>query len=160
MRASKAVYEKMKLFQENYMSYPDLRKALLNPVLSPRDKELLLSTSIGIDPEEAYMRAIRLLIKNHREKYLKTISLIYQRLYRETYGIAYVKVITATELTDELVGEIEEAVRQKVQGRSTEYEYIVDPSIIGGFILKTETRQYDASVKRELEMIGKKLLEN
>ena len=29
------VYEKMQLFLENYTAYPDLQKALLNPVLSP-----------------------------------------------------------------------------------------------------------------------------
>lgn len=29
------VYEKMKLFLENYEAYPDLQKALLNPVCLP-----------------------------------------------------------------------------------------------------------------------------
>lgn len=55
------VYDKMKLFQANYISHPDLQKALLNPMLSVDDKIQLLSTAIGIEPGQAYLRAIRLL---------------------------------------------------------------------------------------------------
>lgn len=36
--AAAEVYEKMKLFEQNYISHPDLHKALMSPVLSPRDK--------------------------------------------------------------------------------------------------------------------------
>ena len=37
--AAEEVYQKMKTFEQNYISHPDLHKALLNPILSPRDKE-------------------------------------------------------------------------------------------------------------------------
>ena len=53
LNAADAVYEKMKLFEKNYIAHPDLQKALLNPLLSPEDKEMLLSTAIGIEPGEA-----------------------------------------------------------------------------------------------------------
>ena len=52
LNATDAVYEKMKLFEKNYIAHPDLQKALLNPLLSPEDKEMLLSTAIGIEPGE------------------------------------------------------------------------------------------------------------
>ena len=35
LNAADAVYEKMKLFEKNYIAHPDLQKALLNPLLSP-----------------------------------------------------------------------------------------------------------------------------
>ena len=56
LNAADAVYEKMKLFEKNYIAHPDLQKALLNPLLSPEDKEMLLSTAIGIEPGEAYIK--------------------------------------------------------------------------------------------------------
>ena len=74
LNAADAVYEKMKLFEKNYIAHPDLQKALLNPLLSPEDKEMLLSTAIGIEPGEAYIKGIRLLIRNHREMYLPDVS--------------------------------------------------------------------------------------
>ena len=95
--AAGEVYEKMKLFEQNYVSHPDLQKALTNPVLSPKDKENLLTTAIGIDPGIFYIRGIRLLIHNHREMYIRQIGLMYQRLYRQAYHIGRVKIIMATQ---------------------------------------------------------------
>ena len=60
LNAADAVYEKMKLFEKNYIAHPDLQKSLLNPLLSPEDKEMLLSTAIGIEPGEAYIKAMEL----------------------------------------------------------------------------------------------------
>ena len=79
LNAADAVYEKMKLFEKNYIAHPDLQKALLNPLLSPEDKEMLLSTAIGIEPGEAYIKGIRLLIRNHREMYVRSICLCFRR---------------------------------------------------------------------------------
>ena len=83
--AAEEVYQKMKTFEQNYISHPDLHKALLNPILSPRDKEQLLTIAIGIEPGTLYLRGIRLLIKNHREMYIRSICLMYQKLYRKDY---------------------------------------------------------------------------
>ena len=77
--AAEEVYQKMKTFEQNYISHPDLHKALLNPILSPRDKEQLLTIAIGIEPGTLYLRGIRLLIKNHREMYIRSICLMYQK---------------------------------------------------------------------------------
>ena len=132
LNAADAVYEKMKLFEKNYIAHPDLQKALLNPLLSPEDKEMLLSTAIGIEPGEAYIKGIRLLIRNHREMYVRSICLMFQKIYRAANGIIRVKIITAMELSDEFV-------------------HKVDPSIIGGFILQIGSRQLDASLMKELK---------
>jgi len=93
--AAEEVYQKMKTFEQNYISHPDLHKALLNPILSPRDKEQLLTIAIGIEPGTLYLRGIRLLIKNHREMYIRSICLMYQKLYRKVYQIGRIKIITA-----------------------------------------------------------------
>lgn len=45
--AAEEVYQKMKTFEQNYISHPDLHKALLNPILSPRDKEQLIGRRGG-----------------------------------------------------------------------------------------------------------------
>lgn len=81
--------------------HPDLHKALLNPILSPRDKEQLLTIAIGIEPGTLYLRGIRLLIKNHREMYIRSICLMYQKLYRKVYQIGRIKIITAVALKQE-----------------------------------------------------------
>ena len=126
----------MKTFEQNYISHPDLHKALLNPILSPRDKEQLLTIAIGIEPGTLYLRGIRLLIKNHREMYIRSICLMYQKLYRKVYQIGRIKIITAVALK-----QVEK----------------VDPAIIGGFVLRVNSMQLDYSVGGELKKIAKQL---
>lgn len=153
LHAADIVYEKMKLFEQNYIAHPDLQKALLNPLLSPEDKEMLLSTAIDIEPGEAYIKGIRLVIKNHREMYVRSICLMYQRMYRAANGIVRVKITTAMELSGEAIRQIEDFVR-KSSSKKMEFVHKVNPAIIGGFLLEVGTKQLDASLAKELKEIG------
>lgn len=154
--AAGEVYEKMKLFEQNYVSHPDLQKALTNPVLSPKDKENLLTTAIGIDPGIFYIRGIRLLIHNHREMYIRQIGLMYQRLYRQAYHIGRVKIIMATQLSEEAIDRIKKLVTDRTSN-TIEFVERIDPSIIGGFVLRVNSMQLDLSVSRGLREFKMKL---
>lgn len=152
--AEEEIYQKMKLFEQNFISHPDLQKALLNPVLSPRDKEHLLTTAIGIEPGNFYVRGIRMVIKNHREMYLRSICLMYQRLYRQMYQIERVKIISAIQLDKQVAERIKKWVAGHISGQ-IEFVEKIDPSVIGGFILRIGSRQLDYSLSGELHRIAR-----
>ena len=154
--AAEEVYQIMKTFEQNYISHPDLHKALLNPILSPRDKEQLLTIAIGIEPGTLYLRGIRLLIKNHREMYIRSICLMYQKLYRKVYQIGRIKIITAVALKQETLDRIKKLVTDRTS-RQIEFVEKVDPAIIGGFVLRVNSMQLDYSVGGELKKIAKQL---
>lgn len=156
--AAGLVYEKMKLFETNYIAHPDLQRALLNPLLSPKDKEMLLSTAIGIEPEEIYIKGIRLLIKNHREMYVRSICLMFQKLYRAANGIIRVKITTAIDLSEEALEKIKAFVKRHTT-KKIEFVFRVDTSIIGGFLLEVGSRQLDASLLKELKDIRLQLMQ-
>ena len=146
------IYEEVKKFEENFVSHPELQKALLNPVLSAKDKESLLAAAVGVAPGEDYLRFVRLVIHNRREAYL-----MYQELYRELKQIAQVRIITAMELNEEAIGKIKSLILQRA-GQEVEFIHEVDPSIIGGFIVRVDSMQLDASVNKELKLLRLKLL--
>lgn len=150
------VYGKMKLFEQNYISHPDLHRALQNPVLSARDKEMLLTTAIGIEPGTLYVRGIRLLIRHHREAYVRSICLMYQRIYRQYYHINRIKIITAVPLPAETLQRIKTFMAERATG-ALEFAERVDPAILGGFILQVNSGQIDQSVSRELQQIKREL---
>ena len=156
--AAKDVYEQLKLFEQNYIAHPDLHKALLNPILSPRDKESLLTTAIGIENSELYTRGIRLLIANHREMYVRSICLMYQHLYRKKYNIGRVKIVSAAPL-DKLTLERIKKMVADCELRELEYVEQIDPSLVGGFILQINSKQLDCSVSRELRELMRQLVQ-
>ena len=88
---------------------------------------------------------------------MRSICLMYQKLYREAYGIIRVKVVTATDLKEEGLERIKAFVRKHTD-KTIEFVHKIDPAIIGGFILVIGTRQLDASLLRELKDIRLGLL--
>lgn len=154
--AEEEIYQKMKLFEQNFISHPDLQKALLNPVLSPRDKEQLLTTAVGIEPGNFYIKGIRIIIKNHREMYFRSICLMYQKLYRQIYQIGRVRIITATAMDRGIVDRIKKLITDRTS-KQIEFVERIDPSIIGGFILRVNSKQLDNSIAGELKKIAKSL---
>ena len=136
--------------------YNAAEEVLLNPILSPRDKEQLLTIAIGIEPGTLYLRGIRLLIKNHREMYIRSICLMYQKLYRKVYQIGRIKIITAVALKQETLDRIKKLVTDRTS-RQIEFVEKVDPAIIGGFVLRVNSMQLDYSVGGELKKIAKQL---
>ncbi len=152
-----AIYEKLGVLVKAYAEHPKLDKAMSNPALSASDKEALLVAAFGEDPGNELLRFIRLVIKNRRETFMRTIALEYRSAYRNANGIALITIVTATQLDDNVLGKIRAIMQQKTD-KKLEYAYQVDPTIIGGFILRVDSMQLDASVNNELKKLRLQLM--
>ena len=82
---------------------------------------------------------------------------MYQKLSRELNNISLAQIITAIPVAGEILDKIKQLVSQKAD-QTVEFTYRVDPSIIGGFVLKIDSMQLDASVNKELKLLRLKLL--
>ena len=151
------VYEEMKALEGSYVAHPELHRTLQNPMVSPRQKEMLLATAVGATPSEEWRRLVGLLVRNHRETCVLAVSRMYQRMYREANGIERVRVLTARELPEESQRRIMAHVEGETSKR-IEFVHEVDESLIGGFVLQVGSRQLDASIRRELRDIGRQLV--
>ena len=81
----------------------------------------------------------------------------YQDVYRKENNIARVTIITASAVSDEIVARIKSLLKSKLD-KELEFVYEIDPSLIGGFILRVESMQLDASIQNELKKLRVKLL--
>lgn len=159
-KAAEELYELMKQFEQNYVAHPDLRKALGSPVLSPLDKENLLTTAIGLEnPGDLFLRGIRLVIANHREMYIRLIALMYQKLYRKAYRIGQVKVISAVKLDDLTMERVKKLAMGHGEYERYEFIEVIEPALIGGFILQIGSQQLDFSVGGELHRLAKQFVQ-
>lgn len=151
------VYDEVRILEQSFETHPALQKALINPVLSAKEKDSLLATAAGEKPSEEFLRFVHLVTGNRREEFIRPIGLMYQKFYRASKGISQVRIITAIEIDANTLGKIKDLIRQKVND-TVEFVYEVDPSIIGGFVLKVDSMQLDASVDSELKQLRLKLL--
>lgn len=155
MGQQEEVYNKIKFLSEIFMKMPELRRAIMNPSISRQDKKKLLITACGGDIPSSLSKMIDLILKNEREEALQYIALHFIDLYRDKFHIQSGRLVTAVPINqkteEQLIARIRKIVKTEV-----EMESVVDPGIIGGFILILGDNRWDASVSGELTRIRNK----
>ena len=150
-----AVGADMKIIASTIKGNAELSNFIHNPTLKVEVKESAM-TAIFADANEVTKKLFRLLKENKRFEILGIIAVEYTKLYDEKSGIEVAKVITAIEMDEalrtQILAKIATLTTKKVTIEST-----VDPSIIGGFILRIGDQQYNASVANRLQILKREL---
>lgn len=136
----------------------ELGQFLSNPVLPSLLKletleEIFKSSSADVKG------LFKLLTENNRLPLLKDIAQQYLSQYDKMLGKVTATVITAVPLTQDLETKVLEKAKSLTKDTITLVN-AVDPAIIGGFILRLEDLQYDASVAGELKALKRELTTN
>lgn len=159
-KASKQAYGQMRQLDEAYAAQAKLKKAVGNRFISVAGKEQLLLTAAGAKPGDCLAKFIKLVISHNREGFMREMSKAYQDLYREANNIAQIEIVTAAQMPAATLKRITDVVKGLLAGKQIEETHRIDPSLIGGFIVRVDTVQLDASIKNELKKLRLKLLKN
>ncbi len=100
---------------------------------------------------------LKLIAKNKREVYIPGICRNFLALARKDQNIKSAMLTTASEIGAEATKKIEQLIEKEL-GAKIELRNKVDPSIIGGLVLRLEDKQYDASVSTQLKKVKQTLL--
>lgn len=146
------VYSDMQILAQNYITLPELRKAVDNPMLSKELKEQLLVAAVGNNPCDITRSFLSLVLKEARESILQFMANSYVTLYRKQKNIISAKLITAAGVTKSIEGRMRHLVESKTNG-TVQFETSTDLELIGGFILEYDTYRMDASLKTKLNTI-------
>lgn len=152
------VYKEMKILSDNFINHPELRFTLDNPMLKSKEKLALISNAAGIDVCKEFTRFIELVMREHREKYLQSMSLMYIDLYRKIKNISIGKLITAWPVDEVTENRMKQLIVNKTHG-TVDFDVKVDPSIEGGFILEIGTYRFDASIATQFKRVKRQFIE-
>ena len=144
------IYELLKTLSFRYAAIDELKRAVLNPEISDEEKGAYMLKLMGGKPGSSLDKFLLLCVRNNRAEYLQKISLAYVDLYREAHEIAHVIITTAVQMPDAEVNEIIDIVKRRLEAKTLEIEQVIDPELIGGFMVTINGLVLDASVKREL----------
>jgi len=149
-----AVNEDMKLIVQTITESQDLATALKSPVLKVTDKINILNSIFTGKVNAVTLGLFNLLKDNKRIPMLESIAKQYAIIYNFSKNIQFAKVTTAVAITKE----IEDKVAKKIvelTGNKATIENVINPNIIGGFILRVGDVQYDASISNHLNELRK-----
>ena len=141
------------LLREN----PRYEKLLDTPALA-KDEKLLLIDRAFSSLNENLVNLIKILCERHSVYQLPKIAGAYAALYDEARGIERVEALTAVAMAPHQI----EALTAKISrmtGKTVIVRNTVDPSILGGVVLRYAGKQFDGSVKARLSVLEKSLKE-
>ncbi|MBI4546983.1 MAG: ATP synthase F1 subunit delta [Ignavibacteriae bacterium] len=131
---------------------------LKSPVVKTEKKKRVLTDLLKGKVSDATFKFVLLLVSKNREGLLADIIQQFYRLRDERLGIINVTVRTAMRFSDkqekQLISQLERATKKKIR-----LQTVVDPSGKGGFVIQFEDTVWDASVKHQLELFKKRLVE-
>lgn len=149
---AKDMNDLVKIFTNNKM----LNDVLKNPLSAIEIKQKIINTLLP-NASIIFKKLLNLLSTNNRLQLLFEIAKNYLKLFAESQGEVKVFVTSVVPLTPK----IENLILKKSQKFSKKNIFIenqIDPTIIGGFILKINDVQYDASILNKLRILNTKLL--
>jgi len=137
-----------------WQSSPELREAMISPVLDPGAKKNVLLALFGESLTPTFLNLLKLLADRRRIGVLDAVLERMLELHRERNGIALAKITAATALTEDQQAQLTEKVKAVAGTDKVEIDTAVDPSLIGGFVLRVGSKVIDASLLGQVRRLG------
>jgi len=136
----------------------ELANLLKSPIVSLDKKSVILSKIFEGKVSKNASSLISLLVKKGRESELAGVAQSFLNIFNEENNIVKAKLTTAIALEDNLKADFLK-VAENISGKKVELTEVVDEEVIGGYVLRFEDTQLDASVKTKLNKVKQKLFQ-
>jgi len=93
-----------------------------------------------------------LLFENKRFEILEAIAVAYSELFDEANGLEVAVVTTAIPMDAGLEAKVLAKI-ESLSDKKVTIKNVVDPAIIGGFVLRIGDKQYNASIANRLQVL-------
>ena len=135
----------------------ELAEYLNNPLVSREAKREILAKTLQSQVNTETFKFLMVLVNRGRISVLKTVISNYLALVYETASIKMVEVTTAFPFTNLQKNTLIQKLKELTNAREIRLIITVDSSLIGGFLIQTESRVIDFSVKNQLQKLAKHL---
>jgi F-type H+-transporting ATPase subunit delta len=135
----------------------ELVEYLNSPIVSIVAKGEILTKMLTLQINAETFKFLMVLVNRNRINLLKYVIANYLELVYETASIKTVEVSTAFAFTNLQKDTLIQKLKELTNAREIKLIIIVDLSLIGGFLIKTESKIIDFSIKNQLKKLAKHL---
>ena len=135
----------------------ELTEYLNNPVVSQKAKREVLAKLLKSQINTETFKFLMVLVDRDRINLLNAVINNYLELVYQTASIKMVEVSTAFAFTNSQKDTLIQKLKELTNAREIRLVTTVDPTLIGGFLIKTESKVIDFTVKNQLQQLAKHL---
>jgi F-type H+-transporting ATPase subunit delta len=136
---------------------PELIEYLNNPVVKQEAKGEILAKTLKSQINTETFKFLMVLVDRDRINLVKSVIANYLELVYETASIKTIEVSTAFPFTNSQKNTLIQKLKELTKAREIRLIINVDASLIGGFLIKTESKVIDFTVKNQLQKLAKHL---
>ena len=136
---------------------PELMEYLNNPIVSQDAKREILTKTVQSQVNTETFKFLMVLINRDRINLLNSVIANYLELVYETASIKTIEVLTASSFTNLQKETLVQKLKELTNAREIRLVITVDPSLIGGFLIKTQSKIIDFTIKNQLQQLAKHL---
>ena len=135
----------------------ELTEYLSNPIVSQNAKQEILTKTLQSQLNAETFKFLMVLVERDRISLLKSVITNYLELVYETASIKTIEVVTAFAFSNSQKNTLIEKLKELTNAREIRLVVTVEPSLIGGFLIKTESKVIDFTIKNQLQRLAKHL---
>jgi F-type H+-transporting ATPase subunit delta len=135
----------------------ELVKYLDNPLISSNEKSEILTKTLKSQINEVTFKFLMVLVSRNRINILEAIIDQYLKLVYQLASIKMIEVSTAFAFTNKQKNTLIKKLKELTNAREIRLVITIDSSLIGGFLIKTNSKVIDLTVKNQLQRFAKHL---
>ncbi|KXZ40525.1 F-type H+-transporting ATPase subunit delta [Alkalithermobacter thermoalcaliphilus JW-YL-7 = DSM 7308] len=149
-------YEELKIISSNFEENEKFFKMLKTPILSKQEKKELIENIYKDKASLEIVNFLKVLIDKDRISIIREIVDIYKQLLNENKNEIQAIAITAVPMSEESLKELTYKLCEKTK-KNVKVKNQVDPTVLGGVLVKMGNEEIDGTVKTKLEKLKKQL---
>ena len=153
-RQIESVGKSLEALSQALVDSKDFNELVTSPLVSREEASKALAAiapDLGLDPVTTNFLGV--LARNGRKNQLQNVIRAYRRLAAEHRGETTADVITARPLNDDQAAQLKQQLRARA-GRDVTIDATVDPTLLGGIVVKLGSQQIDASIRTKLNRLA------
>jgi len=135
----------------------DLVTCLQNPLISGETKKKIIIQVIGKKMSAQTIQFLSSLIEKNRISLLPTILFSYLELVYKTAKSQAFKIVSATNLSNGQRIRLIKKLQSIIKFKRIMVDFSTDQTLIGGFLISTQGKIVDYTIKNKLKMLAKQL---
>jgi len=141
--------EELSFIVETFKQYPDFYELCRTPQLSLEEKKQIVENVFSGRLTAEIVNFLKVLLDKRRITSLEEIAREYRKLINEYNNVVEGVAVTAVALKEDQKAKLEEKLG-KLTGKKIRLRNEIDPSIIGGILVRVEDKVIDGTVQRRL----------
>lgn len=151
------VFEEVSALQVIFQENPDLVRTLNHPKIVKEEKISILENIFSGKVSDELMGFLTIIVDKGRQNDIPSIFTYFMEKVKEYKKIGTAYVSSAVELKEDQKAQIKGKLLSTTEYKEFEMVYNVDPSLIGGLVIRIGDRVVDSSIKTQLYELKKDL---